>query len=189
MTLKTNEGEHQGTKKNKKSEEETGELEQKVVRSITYLLTPIGNESGTEAGEKQDKEAKVTRLMQEKKRAMTRVSARKRHEVIIRELEEKVKRLSGQVQSLQEENRGLWEYAASLKTKLRKANDTFDVISSRAVYILRRFHQMYQDKLRHGHTEDGKPIEDTEVEGKLSSSTTTFCSVDEVYSYFEATQK
>jgi hypothetical protein len=186
-TVEKKEGKRQGAKGDNTPKDVTQELEQKVLKSITTLFTPIGNESGPETGGKKDEEVKVNRLLQEKRRAMKRASARERHEVMIQELERKVEQLLGQVQSLQEENRGLRKYAASLDTELRKANDTIGVISSRAVYILRRFHQMYRSKLeRHG-IEDNVPIEEEAVEGKLNRSTVTFCSVDEVYSNFEAT--
>jgi hypothetical protein len=144
-TVKKKEGEHQGARNDNKPKDVTHDLDQKVLQSITTLFTPTGDES--ETGEKKDDEVKVAHLMKEKRRAMKTVSARERHEVMIKELERKVEQLSGQVQSLQEENHGLRKYTASLDTKLRKANDAIDVISSRAVYILRRFHLMYRSQL------------------------------------------
>lgn len=173
-------------KDKKKSPETTGEKKNGkchvILQNIITLYAPIGNENGPETCEKKDGEEKVAHLMQEKRHAMKRASARERHEVLIKELEWKVEQLSGQVQSLQEQNHGLRKYAASLDTKLKNANDIIDVLSSRAVYILRRFHQMYRSKLeQHRPVEDNVPIEDMEVEGNLSYSRSTCCSVADVF--------
>lgn len=147
----------------------------KVPQSVTTYFTPKGNESGPETDETKAEKVKVARLQREQRLSMERASTRERHELIIQELERKVEQLSGQVQSLQEENRWLGRYAASLDTKLKKAKADIDVESWRVVYILRRFHEMYRSKLERRSIEDNVPYEKEKVEGKLNCSPVTFC--------------
>lgn len=66
---------------------------------------------------------------------------------------------------------------------MKNANDTIDMLSSRAIYILRCYHQLYRSKLELlGPVEDNNvPIEDREEEGKRSCSESTFCFVADVF--------
>jgi hypothetical protein len=134
-------------------------------------LPPYSNfdeaQSSDEEGESEEQNAnpiqeslniKATHLVLEKHRATKRASTRKRHEMRIQELEQEVERLSLQIKSLQEKNDGLRIHMASLDSSLRRAKNTVDVTSSRAVYIIQRFHQMYREKLEQhvaGENHDG----------------------------------
>jgi hypothetical protein len=97
-------------------------------------------------------------LVQEKRRATKRVIC-KRNEVLIQELEQEVERLSGKVQRLQEKNDRLRIHVVSLDANLGRARTTTAVQSSRAVYILRRFHQLRRENL----------MQNQDGEGSLSS--------------------
>ena len=118
---------------------EEGEECERILQNIITLYMPKGLEDGPETGEE-----KVARLMQDEHHATKQAEQR---EVLIRELEWKVKQLSDQVQSLQEQNHGLQKCIVSLCTQLKNANDTIALLSSRAIYILRRYHQLYRSKV------------------------------------------
>jgi hypothetical protein len=146
-------------KNSKKSPETTGEKRdgkhKELLQKIITSYTPIGDENKPETDEKKNEEEKVASQKQDERKWTKRASPRKRHEALILELEWKVEQLSFQVQILQEQNHGLKQCVASLDNKLEKANDTIDVLSSRAVYILHRYHRLYRSML-----EQLGPIED-----------------------------
>jgi predicted RNase H-like nuclease (RuvC/YqgF family) len=95
----------------------------------------------------QDSPTNVAHMVLKKRRAMKRASTDQRHERRIQELEQEVERLSGQVQRLQETNDGLRLHVASLDSNLNHARKTIPILSSRAVYIVRRFHEVCKEKL------------------------------------------